>query len=73
MKHMQRQAILLAIKRAGGHRALGRALGISHQAISRWKKVPSSRVLEIERLSGVPRELLRPDLYPPDERRQPRP
>lgn len=54
------------IARAGGARALARALGISHQAIYKWQRkgyVPSSRVLEFERVYGVPREhLLRPDL-----------
>jgi DNA-binding transcriptional regulator YdaS (Cro superfamily) len=58
-----------AVRKIGGIRATARALDLYHQTVMRWKKVPPMRVLEIERLSGVSRELLRPDLYPPDERR----
>lgn len=57
------EALREAISRAGGMRALGRKLGISHVAIGGWKRCPPLRVLEIERLTGVPKEALRPDLY----------
>lgn len=53
----------LAIKKAGGMRALGRALGINYQAIQSWNKIPAERIVDIERVTGVPREQLRPDLY----------
>ena len=52
-----------AIKEAGGIRPLARLLGISHQAILQWKKVPADRILEIEAAAGIARERLRPDLY----------
>lgn len=52
-----------AIKAAGGLRALARLLGISHQAILQWKKIPASRILEIEAAAGIARERLRPELY----------
>ena len=39
---------------------------ISQQAISQWARVPAERVLEVERVTGVPRSELRPDLYPDD-------
>jgi DNA-binding transcriptional regulator YdaS (Cro superfamily) len=62
----------LAIEAAGGIRALARLLGITHQAVLAWKKVPAERLLEIEKLTGIARERLRPDLYrlPPDDRRR---
>lgn len=53
----------MAIEAAGGLRALGRALGISHATIKGWRRVPTKHILEIERLTGVPREQLRPELY----------
>ena len=36
--------------------------GISPQAISQWRQVPADRVLEVERVTGIPRHDLRPDL-----------
>ncbi|MEW5709803.1 MAG: Cro/CI family transcriptional regulator [Pseudomonadota bacterium] len=55
-----------AIKIAGGQSALARALKISPQAVQQWaatNRVPASRVLEIERLTGVSRHALRPDIF----------
>jgi DNA-binding transcriptional regulator YdaS (Cro superfamily) len=52
-----------AIEAAGGLRALGRLLGINYQAIQQWDKVPAERLLDIERLTGIARERLRPELY----------
>jgi DNA-binding transcriptional regulator YdaS (Cro superfamily) len=56
-------AVKTAIKEAGGLRELARRLDINHQAILQWEQIPVGRLLEIERVTGVPRELLRPDLY----------
>jgi DNA-binding transcriptional regulator YdaS (Cro superfamily) len=55
--------IRLAIEAAEGHRKLARLLGIRHQAVGSWDRVPAERLIEIEILTGVPRERLRPDLY----------
>lgn len=53
-----------AIEGAGSLSALARGLGITPQSINGWRRIPSDRVLEIERVSGVSRHDLRPDLYP---------
>lgn len=55
--------IKLAIEAAGGLRALARKLGMNHSTILKWTKVPANHILEIERLTGVSREQLRPELY----------
>lgn len=43
---------------------LAKALGITHGAVSQWRRIPAERALEIERITGIPRSELRPDLYP---------
>jgi len=53
-----------AIKAAGGTEALARALGINPSAVAQWERVPAERIVQIERLANVPRNVLRPDLYP---------
>lgn len=58
------EALRRAIEAAGGLAALAAPLGITAQAISQWEEVPPLRVLAVERISGVPRHELRPDLYP---------
>lgn len=55
--------VALAIKAIGRAR-LAEGLGISRAAVSQWKRIPAARVLDVERLSSVPRYMLRPDLYP---------
>lgn len=54
-----------AIRAAGTAGELARRLGITPQALSQWDAVPPLRVIDVERVTGVAREKLRPDLYPP--------
>jgi hypothetical protein len=46
---------------------LANALDVNHTTVHRWAKsrVPAERVLEVERITGIPRTVLRPDLYAP--------
>jgi hypothetical protein len=44
---------------------IARSLGITRQAPSAWRRVPAERVLDVERITNIPRWRLRPDLYPP--------
>ncbi len=44
---------------------LAKQIGVTPSALSQWDKVPHLRVLEVERVTGIPRHELRPDLYPP--------
>lgn len=54
----------IAISAAGGVTKLAEALSISSQAVSQWKRIPAERVIDVERVTGVVRQTLRPDLYP---------
>jgi TorA maturation chaperone TorD len=54
-----------AVRAAGGIGALARSLGITQPSVSSWRQIPAARVLEVEALTGVPRAVLRPDLYRP--------
>ena len=60
------EALERAVEAVGSRAEIGRRLGISQAAVQQWQRVPPLRVLEVERISGVSRSLLRPDLYPPD-------
>ncbi|WP_313078403.1 transcriptional regulator [Agrobacterium pusense] len=50
---------------AGSSKELARRVGVSPQAVSQWDTVPPLRVLKVEKSTGIPRWVLRPDLYPP--------
>jgi DNA-binding transcriptional regulator YdaS (Cro superfamily) len=55
------------IKAAGGQSELARRLDIRQQSVYQWVvrgRVPAERVLDVERITGVPRHQIRPDLYP---------
>lgn len=41
--------------------ALG--IGLTPSAVSQWDQVPAERLIDVERHSGIAREILRPDLY----------
>ena len=56
-------ALLKALTVAGSATALADKIGITRAAVSQWKQVPAERVLEVERLTGVPRYELRPDIF----------
>lgn len=60
---MRDQGLQRAIEAAGGVASLARSVGISQPSISSWSRVPAERVLSIESLTRVPRDVLRPDLY----------
>ncbi|MDV2966396.1 YdaS family helix-turn-helix protein [Nitratireductor aquimarinus] len=52
-----------AAEKVGGLSKLAAELGIKHQAFYSWRQVPPARVLDLERISGVSRHHIRPDIY----------
>jgi len=64
MSKISRPPVLVyAAEKVGGMAQLAAELGIARQAIYQWTRVPVDRVVEIERLTGVPRFELRPDIF----------
>lgn len=58
------QKLLDYFKEQRGRRIeLAKALNINPAAISQWERVPSGRVGKISRITGIPLEELRPDLF----------
>lgn len=49
---------------------VAKSLGITHGAVSQWRRVPAERVLGVEKVTGIPRYVLRPDIYPPPKDRE---
>ena len=57
-----------ALKAVEGPTGLAKLIPkITPQAISQWPQVPSKRVLEVEKATGISRHRLRPDLYPVEQ------
>lgn len=42
---------------------LAHRMGLKRQTLYQWERVPERHILTIERLTGIPRHLIRPDLY----------
>lgn len=64
------EALCLAIERAGSQSEIARNLGVAQPTVWKWlhkaRQMPAEYVLTTERLYGVSRHLLRPDIYPVD-------
>lgn len=63
------EALMLCLKKSGGTQdSLGDALGCSQQNVSKMvhsgRRVSQKFVLIAEQIFGIPREILRPDIYP---------
>lgn len=63
---MDKKRIREIASKAGGVVALSKALGRSRAAVTQWRRVPAEHVIRVEALTGVSRQELRPDLYPPE-------
>ena len=59
-----KSAVRKAVKEAGGNNSLARKLGISSAAVSKWEKIPIRKILAIEKLTGISRHDLNPEIYP---------
>jgi DNA-binding transcriptional regulator YdaS (Cro superfamily) len=63
MKPKRPHILLHAAEKVGGMARLAGELGIARQAIYQWTIIPVDRVKDIERITGIPRRELRPDIF----------
>jgi DNA-binding transcriptional regulator YdaS (Cro superfamily) len=55
----------LAVEAVGGRMSyLAKKIKLTPQAVGQWTEIPPNRVIAVERVTKIPREKLRPDLYP---------
>lgn len=57
-----------AIQKAGGAAALANSLGLQRTAVTNWKmrgRIPAEHCRDIERITGISRHELRPDVFGP--------
>ncbi len=54
-----------AVEAAGGGAALARLCGVTRYAVQQWKGagVPAGKLPLVSRITGIPMEELRPDLF----------
>ena len=60
----------MCVEAAGGaQKLLAQKLGITEQAVGKWKdrKIPVMRAIQIESTIGVSRFVIRPDIYTNDQ------
>jgi hypothetical protein len=55
-------------KKPGTIKKIANGLNVTLQAVSQWSKVPLDRVVDVERITGEPRERLRPGVHLPARR-----
>lgn len=64
------KTLLLSLCRAAVHTVgqaeLARKLGITRQAVCKWRRVPDAHLRPLHKITGIPLHELRPDLYQPN-------
>jgi hypothetical protein len=48
---------------------IGKACGISRQAVDDWVRVPSTRVIIVAKILGIAPHVIRPDVFPRPKKR----
>src|SRR5262245_39038662 len=62
LQRLSDNGLRTVIESVGGVRALASLLGLNRHSIYQWRRVPAKRVSRIEKVTGVSRDVLRPDL-----------
>ena len=64
-RKMRTGGLAAAIAAVGSMSDLAEKLDLTLQAVCQWSRVPPERCLDVERVTGVSRHVLRPDIYGP--------
>jgi len=60
----KRDAVMqMVFSKPGFAMVLAKKLGLSHQAVSAWTKVPPHHVIELAPILGMSPEAIRPDIF----------
>jgi DNA-binding transcriptional regulator YdaS (Cro superfamily) len=62
-KRTPNDGLHLAIEAVGTRYRLAKLLGITPTSVLKWDHIPTARIIDVERVTGVDRADLRPDLY----------
>jgi len=70
IEHELGSALAEAVRTAGSQSAFGRLVGKRQSTVREWLmagRLPAEHVLAAEAATGIPKERLRPDIYPVDD------
>ena len=51
----------------GSRKAIAREIKVSYQAVCKWRRVPERHCKKLERLTGISKHEMRPDIWGPEE------
>ena len=57
------KGLRLAIEAMGSSNALANALKLHRATVHHWERVPYSQLLAVERVTGIDRSILRPEMF----------
>lgn len=60
---MQQLSGMEAVKGRMSLAKLAREIGITRGAVAQWERVPAERMVDVSRVTGIPLQMLRPDLF----------
>ncbi|RTL07348.1 hypothetical protein EKK58_02215 [Candidatus Dependentiae bacterium] len=65
MRKKQNHGVAEAVEKTGSTRQLARLCGVTQPSVMKWlhTNCPAERAVQIENITGVPRESIRPDLW----------
>ncbi|MDE2096382.1 MAG: helix-turn-helix domain-containing protein [Patescibacteria group bacterium] len=63
-------ALLEAMAAVGSISHLARLVRRGQSTVSQWNRVPWDMVMTVEKVTGIPRWRLRPDIYPPEREKE---